>query len=176
MRILCHRYIVLELCAGTLSDVCNGTYKGPDLPPDITVLIEIATGLQYIHSKKLVHRDIKPDNILISFDGRIKLSDFGLCKETSINHTYSISGPMKGTKFWMAQELLNVAANNLTPVRGSIKSDIFSAGCVFFYFLKRGVHPFGEEIFVVENIINDKPVNCGMVYSFHRIHYCEKKF
>ena len=156
------RYIVLELCEGTLADVINKTYKGPELPSDIIVLNEIATGLDFIHSKKLVHRDIKHDNILISSNGRIKLSDFGLCKETSTNHTFSVSGPLKGTRFWMAQELLNVPSNNSTPIRGSIKSDIFSAGCVFFYFVTRGIHPFGDEDSVQGNI------RAGNIVNFDR--------
>ena len=111
---------------------------------------------------KLVHRDIKHDNILISSNGRIKLSDFGLCKETSTNHTFSVSGPLKGTRFWMAQELLNVPSNNSTPIRGSIKSDIFSAGCVFFYFVTRGIHPFGDEDSVQGNI------RAGNIVNFDR--------
>lgn len=160
-----HRYIVLELCAGTLADVVNETYKGPELSSDMTVLNEIATGLAFIHSKKLVHRDIKPDNILISSNGRIKLSDFGLCKETSTNHTFSVSGPLKGTLFWMAKELLNVYNNNSIPVvKGSIKSDIFSAGCVFFYFVTRGIHPFGLADSIVRNILADNIVNFDRNY------------
>jgi serine/threonine protein kinase len=160
----CRRYIVLELCTGTLADVCNNKYQGPDLPSDCTVLIEIATGLQYIHSKKLIHRDIKPENILISLDGRIKLSDFGLCKETSTNHTYLVSGPLKGTGIWMAQEMLNISVTDSTPIKGSIQSDIFSAGCVFFYFVTRGIHPFGEDNLIAGNIIKDTPVNFDSRY------------
>jgi serine/threonine protein kinase len=168
----CRRYIVLELCTGTLADVCNNKYQGPDLPSDCTVLIEIATGLQYIHSKKLIHRDIKPENILISLDGRIKLSDFGLCKETSTNHTYLVSGPFKGTRFWMAQEMLNVPNNSPTPIKGSVKSDIFSGGCVFFYFVTRGIHPFGEDNFIVGNIIKDSPVHFDSNAIFYNVVKC----
>jgi serine/threonine protein kinase len=160
------RYIVLELCEGTLADVINKTYKRPELSSDMTVLNEIATGLHYIHSKKLVHRDIKPDNILISSNGRIKISDFDLCKETSTNRTYLVSGPFKGTKFWMPKELWIVPDNNSTPIKGSIESDIFSAGCVFFYFVTRGIHPFGDDKFdnseIQQNIVD------GNVVNFHR--------
>ncbi|KAI9551110.1 hypothetical protein GHT06_004038 [Daphnia sinensis] len=59
-------YLVLELCAGTLTDFCGGKYNGLMLPPDELVLYQIANGLNYIHSRDLVHRDVKPDNILIS--------------------------------------------------------------------------------------------------------------
>ena len=48
----------MELCAGTLEDVCNRSveYEGPALPSNTTVLYEIACGLNYIHSMNLVHR------------------------------------------------------------------------------------------------------------------------
>ncbi len=173
-----YRYIVLELCAGTLREVCNKNYEGPDLPPDQTVLYEIADGLNYIHSKKLVHRDIKPENILVSEKAQIKLSDFGLSKETSTNHTFLVSGPFKGTRQWMAQEYLNLSNNqnqpNETPMKGSIESDIFSAGCVFFYYVTRGFHPFGEDNFIIANIIKDDQVHIdsnSLIISFPRINY-----
>jgi serine/threonine-protein kinase/endoribonuclease IRE1 len=131
--------------------------------------------LNYIHSKKLVHRDIKPENILISEKAQIKLSDFGLSKETSTNHTFVVSGPFKGTRQWMAQEFLNFSFNqnqpNETPMKGSIESDIFSAGCVFFYYVTRGLHPFGEDNFIIANIIKDDQVHIdsnSLILSFQR--------
>ncbi len=63
----------------------------------------------------------------------------------------------------MAQEFLNYSFNqnqpNETPMKGSIESDIFSAGCVFFYYVTRGLHPFGEDNFITANIIKDKQVH-----------------
>ena len=150
--------------------MCAGGYNGPDLPPDKTVLKEIASGLNYIHSKKLVHRDIKPENILISSTTpiHIKISDFGLSKETSENQTFSVSGPYKGTWKWMAPEQFDIMGNssatNGVKKKGSCKSDIFSAGLVFFYFVTRGVHPHGEignisDEIVLRNIKNNNQVN-----------------
>ena len=93
----------MELCAGTLGEVIDKTYKGPAYPSDPIVLYQIADGLDYIHSQKLIHRDIKPDNILISMNGQLKLSDFGLSKQISTRDTCSMSG-MKGTLLWMAPD------------------------------------------------------------------------
>ncbi|KAI9561296.1 hypothetical protein GHT06_012252 [Daphnia sinensis] len=159
-----YRYLVLELCAGTLTDYCEEKYNGPELPPDELVLYQIANGLHYIHSRDLVHRDIKPDNILISMTTptKIKLSDFGLCKKVSHQETFSQSG-LKGTANWMAQEMLeikNASGNKMKELpHGTIGSDTFSAGCVFFYFLTRGTHPFGKpHLLVRENIEQNKPV------------------
>ena len=171
LRYLC-RYIVLDLCGGTLKSFCTGEYNGPDLPPDQTVLKEIASGLNYIHSNQLFHRDIKPENILISSTTpiHVKISDFGLSKETSENQTFSVSGPYKGTWKWMAPEQFDIMGNNIygatngVKKRGSCKSDIFSAGLVFFYFVTRGVHPHGEttnssDEIVLRNIKNNNQVN-----------------
>jgi serine/threonine-protein kinase/endoribonuclease IRE1 len=138
--------------------VIENTYKGPAQPPDTTVLYQIADGLNYIHSKKLVHRDIKPDNILVSQIGYMKLSDFGLSKQISIRDTFSMSG-QKGTHLWMAPEFYD---NN---EKATPKCDVFSCGCVFFVFLTRengGIHPFGDSkdsMQIQFNIREGKPVN-----------------
>ena len=159
---MCNRYIVLELCAGTLEEFVNGKYKGP-MPPDENVLYQIACGVAYIHSKKLVHRDIKPENIWISLTDTdpvmMKVSDFGLSKSVNSRGSYSVSG-IKGTHNWMAPELLELAdSEEEITKRGSVQSDIFSTGCVFFYFATRGIHLFGKGMRIAANILENKPVN-----------------
>ena len=142
---------------GTLEDVCRNKYEGPPLPPDETVLYQITCGLNYIHSIPLVHRDIKPVNILISSNPVIiKISDFGLSKPTSDRGTYTVS-EIQGTINWIAPECFT--SQNTEGKRGSVKSDIFSTGCVFFYFVTRGIHPFGEDLFIMTNIRLNNPVN-----------------
>jgi serine/threonine protein kinase len=152
---------VLELCAGTLTDYCEDKYKGPELPPDGIVLYQIANGLHYIHSRNLVHRDVKPDNILISITTpvQMKLSDFGFVKKISPQGTFTQSG-LKGTEKWMAPEILKLMEDDeITEYpRGSIQSDTFAAGCVFFYFLTRGKHPFGKSFQIGGNILKNKPI------------------
>lgn len=145
------------MCAGTLTDYCKGNYNGPALPPHALVLYQIANGLDYIHSKKLIHRDIKPDNILVSTKKPIqmKLSDLGLSKKLSNNKTFSMSG-FKGTEKWIAQEIMDLITDSDLP-HGTIESDIFAAGCVFFYFLTKGSHPFGNND-ERRNIAEGKPI------------------
>ena len=162
-----NRLIVLELCAGTLQDVCDNKYKGPPLPPDEIVLYQIAYGLNYIHSMKLVHRDIKPANILISSTNPvvIKISDFGLSKPTSDRGTHTKSAEFRGTYYWAAPECLppenSMENTNTEMIRGTNKSDIFTAGFVFFYYVTRGIHPFGDlrGYDIVGNIRKINPVN-----------------
>ena len=156
------RYIALELCAGTLDDVIENKYKGPELPADRKVLYQIADGIDYVHSQRLIHRDIKPANILISFDSKIKISDFGLSKKISTNSTCNMSG-LKGTPLWMPPEFFGDEAN--IRIKATKMSDIFSTGLVFFMFLTRhqgGIHPFcskDKQFEVQANIINNKRVN-----------------
>ena len=123
----------MELCAGTLEDVCNRSveYEGPALPSDTTVLYEIACGLNYIHSMNLVHRNIKPSNILISltYPVLIKISDFGSSKPIDYEGLFKNRG-VDGTEHWRAPECLLTLKK--MGERGSAKSDIFSAGLVFF--------------------------------------------
>ena len=163
------RYIVLELCAASLEKCCLDDshpkkYRGP-MPSDVEVMLQIAKGLKYIHSRELVHRDIKPENILISLSQPImmKLSDFGLCEEVKKTGIYSSSG-VNGTIYWMAPELmLDLSKLTFTTTsdtgltKYSYSSDIFSTGCVFFFFLTRGIHPFGNPHYVTANIFEDNP-------------------
>ncbi|KAK1277760.1 Serine/threonine-protein kinase AtPK2/AtPK19 [Acorus gramineus] len=58
-----------------------------------TYIAEVVLALEYLHSLNVVHRDLKPDNLLINHDGHIKLTDFGLSKVGLINSTDDLSGP-----------------------------------------------------------------------------------
>ncbi|KAI9561374.1 hypothetical protein GHT06_012331 [Daphnia sinensis] len=158
--------LVLELCAGTLADYCEKKYSGPKLPPDELVLYQIANGLDYIHSRNLVHRDIKPENILISMTTPIqmKVSDLSFVKKTR-QDIFSQS-KIRGTLLWMDPERLKFLNDTENPENksadlpdGTIKSDTFSSGCVFFYFLTRGTHPFGKnQATTPANIVQNNPV------------------
>ncbi|KZS16084.1 Uncharacterized protein APZ42_018188 [Daphnia magna] len=155
-------HLVLELCGGTLTDYCEKKYSGPILPPDELVLYQIANGLHYIHSRGLVHRDIKPENILISMKTpvQMKVSDLSFVKKTR-EDIFSQS-KIRGTLQWMAPERLKVLNDTENmPVNlldGTIKSDTFSSGCVFFYFLTRGKHPFGNKDPSKDNILKRYPI------------------
>ncbi|XP_045030834.1 uncharacterized protein LOC116920420 [Daphnia magna] len=162
-------HLVLELCGGTLADYCQNNYSGPELPPDELVLYQIANGLHYIHSRNLVHRDIKPENILISMTTpvQMKVSDLSFVKKTREDFSQIFSqSEIRGTLQWLAPERLKVLTDNENkstdlPAElpdGTIKSDTFSSGCVFFYFLTRGKHPFGKnKVSVPANILKNKP-------------------
>ena len=129
-------------------------------------LYQMACGVEHIHQNKLVHRDIKPQNVLISIEqdqrAVLKISDFGFCKPTSERGSYSQSGG-KGTREYMAPEVLKCFTKLDEPIteRGTIASDVFSLGCVFFNLVVKGLHPFGEDFFIVLNIIEGHADHMG---------------
>ena len=153
------RYFVFELCAASLSDYIQGRYQGP-MPTDEQVLFQLASGLEYIHSKGILCRGVKPQNVLISLTKpvQMKYCDFRLSKSVNIRGTLFSLSERKETQNWMSPEELKLLSEKKIQ-RGSVKSDIFSAGCLFIYFLLRGKHPFGNGVQIQENILKNNPVN-----------------
>uniref|UniRef100_A0A8C9W2Z0 Serine/threonine-protein kinase/endoribonuclease IRE1 n=1 Tax=Scleropages formosus TaxID=113540 RepID=A0A8C9W2Z0_SCLFO len=148
-------YIAIELCAATLQQfVEDPEFPYPGLDP-ATLLQQTMCGLNHLHSLNIVHRDLKPRNILLSMPGplgkvRALISDFGLCKKLPAGrHSFSLRSGIPGTEGWIAPEVLR------DPPRDKPTSavDIFSAGCVFYYVVSRGQHPFGDTIHRQANIL-----------------------
>ncbi|XP_017572779.1 serine/threonine-protein kinase/endoribonuclease IRE1 isoform X2 [Pygocentrus nattereri] len=149
-------YIAIELCAATLQQyvedpVCPYTTLDP-----VTLLEQTMCGLNHLHSLNIVHRDLKPRNILLSLPGvlgrvRAVISDFGLCKKLPDGrHSFSLRSGIPGTEGWIAPELLvNAPKGNPTSA-----VDVFSAGCVFYYVVSRGQHPFGDTLRRQANILS----------------------
>ncbi|KAJ7625014.1 hypothetical protein DFH06DRAFT_1142336 [Mycena polygramma] len=192
-------YIALELCPATLADLIETPDR--DAWRDIAIafdpkraLRQIASGLRHLHGLKLVHRDIKPQNILVSAGTgrggvksyRMLISDFGLCKKLDIDQTSflptSHGAQAAGTVGWRAPEILrgdvkldevgssgddtsvssqgSVASGASSgtagkPTRLTKSVDIFALGCLFFYTLTNGSHPFGDRYEREANIMKD---------------------
>jgi serine/threonine-protein kinase/endoribonuclease IRE1 len=126
-------------------------------------IYQLATGLEYIHKQGLIHRDLKPENVLIK-ETLMKWADFGLSKQVNERGTCSMS-EIKGTREWLAPELLKllVTEEEITQ-RGTIKSDVFSEGLVFGYYLSNGLHPFGSHDKIYSNILKNKLINLDSKY------------
>ncbi|XP_020626094.1 serine/threonine-protein kinase/endoribonuclease IRE1-like [Orbicella faveolata] len=147
------RYIALELCEATLQEyVEDPTFDRHGLTP-VTVLNQAMSGLSHLHSLNIVHRDIKPHNVLISkrsASGEVKamISDFGLCKKLAYgrNSVTCQTGAI-GTDGWIAPEMFKPDNKMNRSV------DIFSSGCVFYYVLSGGRHPFGDQYRRQANIL-----------------------
>jgi serine/threonine-protein kinase/endoribonuclease IRE1 len=139
------------------------------MPPETEVLLQLAKGLEYIHQRGLVHRDIKPQNVLISSDSTtrrvvMKWADFGLSKQVNERGTFTMSG-VRGTYDYFAPEILKLldeesSTGNEVQNRGTVKSDVFAEGLVFGYFISGGIHPFGSSSYEIgKNVRTNKPVN-----------------
>ncbi|KAK7113321.1 serine/threonine-protein kinase/endoribonuclease IRE1-like [Littorina saxatilis] len=164
------RYIALELCTATLADyLADKDLPGP-MPDTITVLHQAMNGIAHLHSLDIVHRDVKPQNVLISMPdakGQIRalISDFGLCKKLAAGRlSFSRRSGAAGTEGWIAPEMLENDARTTCAV------DIFSAGCVLYYAVTKGKHPFGDSLkrqanilsgdFYLEHLRGDENVVC----------------
>ena len=101
---------------------------------------QVLQGLTYIHSKGILHRDLKADNLLLENDGVCKISDFGISKKSKDIYSNQSAMTFQGTIFWMAPEIIDAKAHN----GYSAKVDIWSLGCVVLemYAGKRPWHDF----------------------------------
>lgn len=147
ISLLIIRYLILELCVGTIANYVNGTYKG-EMPSEIEGMIQMASGLQYIHSKHFVHRDIKPANVLISSTFVLKISDFGLSRTvTTTSGSFAMTSGPKGTRVYYSPEFLfteGKTKEEKEQIRVNVSIDVFSLGCLFFNYLTKGGHPFAN--------------------------------
>ncbi|KAK4004968.1 hypothetical protein OUZ56_006694 [Daphnia magna] len=157
------KFLILELCLGTVRDYIKGNYTGP-MPSEIDGMIQMASGLQYIHSQQFVHRDIKPANVLISKSHVLKISDFGFCRPVTGSGSFSMSSGPKGTKIYNSPEFLRMDEKNeeeRAKIRANVSTDIFSLGCLFHSYITKGGHPFASgknpvEFVTVANIYKGK--------------------
>ena len=143
-------YIVMQLYDG---ETLKYRMEGGRLPNDraVDIIRQIAEGLAAAHKKGIVHRDIKPDNIMVTDEGRVIILDFGLAKLTG-GLDLTKTGSTVGTAFYMSPE--QVRGENVDA-----RTDLWSLGVVF-YQLLTGKRPFeGEyEQAIAYAILNHDPL------------------
>lgn len=99
---------------------------------------QLLLGLEYLHGHKIVHRDLKGANLLVSRDGVVKLADFGAAKAFCHDATTLTDGfkSMQGSLFWMSPEVIKGAGYGR-------RADVWSVGCTVIEMLT-GTHPWPE--------------------------------
>lgn len=177
-------YIALQLCQASLFEVWEPEKARTEdrhrqlsglkfaIQQDVaSKLWQLARGLYFLHSLRIIHRDIKPQNILVAFPKpnesngpRLVISDFGLGKNLPENVSTLVDPTGNaGTSGWKAPELIsqpketeskhsqsqshNGSENLPNGTTSGVKraADIFSLGCLFFWVLTDGIHPYEDE-------------------------------
>src|SRR3990170_408918 len=135
--------------AAYLKDILEEHKK---VPPEVALVIarEIASGLRYAHEMGLVHRDVKPANIMLAFEGSVKITDFGIVK-ASKDISLTTTGSTLGSPAYMSPEHLR--GTDLDK-----RSDLFSLGIILFEMLT-GQKPFYGENYqeVITRILTENP-------------------
>ncbi|MEO9180162.1 MAG: Stk1 family PASTA domain-containing Ser/Thr kinase [Acidimicrobiales bacterium] len=127
-------FIVMELIDGTsLADMLRGG-RTLTASHSATLMAQVAAALGYAHRNGVVHRDVKPGNILIASDGQVKVTDFGIAQAMSVEDQLADEGSVMGTATYFSPEQAEGA-----PVDG--RSDIYSLGVVLYEMLA-GRPPF----------------------------------
>ncbi|MBI4863854.1 MAG: protein kinase, partial [Candidatus Riflebacteria bacterium] len=129
-------YLVLEYVEG--ETVRQRLERDRKLSPEsaATITLFVGRGLAYAHNVKIIHRDVKPENVLLADDGGVKLLDFGLAKLAESSAQVTSHGIIVGTPAYLSPE--QILGTDLTP-----SSDIYCLG-ILFYEMLTGRTPFGD--------------------------------
>ena len=128
-------YLVMEYLPGiTLRELLR-EQKRLSIPQTITIMDAVLSGLAAAHRAGIVHRDVKPENVLLAEDGRIKIGDFGLARATTANT--ATGSQLLGTIAYLAPELV-------TRGMADARSDIYSLG-IMLYEMLAGEQPYQGE-------------------------------
>jgi eukaryotic-like serine/threonine-protein kinase len=145
------QYIVFEHVEGqNLKELVTRTGR---MPPRraLELVIPVADGLAFAHEHGLVHRDVKPQNVLLSSEGEVKVTDFGIARSLDVEHGVTQTGTVLGTSEYLAPE--QASGEPISPA-----TDEYSLGVVLWELLT-GEVPFTGENFVAVALrhVNEPP-------------------
>ncbi len=130
----------MELCQGNLSELLEQN-SSLDFNAKLKIMVQVANGVKFIHEKRIIHKDLKPDNILIkdfaSLENAVKITDFGLARALEDDErTESASLSFGGSRPYIAPELLKVAlgmADKNTLTNDNLYAvDVWSFGVIVY--------------------------------------------
>ena len=130
-----HAYIAMEYCDG--GSLKRRIAAGMDRYEAYRLMRDIAGALSVLHAADILHRDLKPTNVLFRDDGSLALIDFGLAKQVALQAEVTGAGAIFGTPYYMSPE-----QGHGEPV--DLRGDIYSLGVIFFEMLT-GAKPYDGE-------------------------------
>jgi eukaryotic-like serine/threonine-protein kinase len=141
-------YIVMEYLSGDPLDRLIQSGKAQSLGYKLKILEQVCYALGYAHRNDVIHRDVKPANVIVQPDGAVKLLDFGIARQENAESRLTRTGSVIGTLQYMAPERLRNAAFDG-------RSDIFSVGIMMFQLLT-GQLPFTGDYAIVHKILTEQ--------------------
>jgi serine/threonine-protein kinase len=146
-------YIVMELLEGQTLERLMQEIKPLPESDALTIVSQICDGLQYLHAQGVIHRDLKPQNVMLCSDESLRIMDFGIAKAAASRRiTFGGFSPTMGTPDYMAPE-------QVKGQRGDERTDIYSLGAILYEMLTGRVPFEGENAFMIMNarLIGDPP-------------------
>lgn len=141
-------YIVMEYLSGDPLDRIIQSGQPQPLAFKLKIIEQVCYALGYAHRNDVIHRDVKPANVIVQSDGVVKLLDFGIARQEKTDGHLTRTGHVIGTIQYMAPERLKNAVFDG-------RSDIFSVGVMMFQLLT-GQLPFSGEYSIVQKILSEK--------------------
>jgi serine/threonine protein kinase len=141
-------YIVMEYLSGEPLDRLIQSGKPQTLAFKLQIIEQVCYALGYAHRNDVIHRDVKPANVIVQSDGGVKLLDFGIARQEKTDGHLTRTGHVIGTLQYMAPERLKNATFDG-------RSDIFSVGVMMFQLLT-GQLPFSGDYSIVQKILSEK--------------------
>ncbi len=164
-----NHFIAMEYIAGnTFADVLKESPR--HLPRLLDILADVTRGMDFAHKKGVIHRDLKPPNVLIEDTGRVVLTDFGLARAESLGSQMTRTWAVMGTPEYMAPEQVEGKTSEINQ-----RTDVYALG-VMLYEIITGAPPFVAEVpaTLYQKILHEEPprptkVNTGIPFDLELI-------
>ena len=142
-------YLVMEYLEGDSLEKVIKEHRPYTLAEKLNIIIQVCDGLGYAHQRQIVHRDVKPGNVVVLKDGGVKIVDFGIAQLG--NERFTRTGQVVGSLYYMSPEQIQDADIDA-------RSDIYSTGVVLFEFLSGGLPFQGKDpTSTLAKILHDPP-------------------